>query len=147
MVERRNVKKTTGPPLESSPSEDLDQDKSEAKKSKTFRPKFVTKPSTTMIQEGMDLLDYIFSHPTTTTSISTSTLQVTPPITAEVTPETQMLVDALLSTPLVVTISSSPSVQIPVTTSSPTASTVPPSYSSVPPHNTRRSTHTWYLQL
>ncbi|KAI3825410.1 hypothetical protein L1987_06893 [Smallanthus sonchifolius] len=124
MVARRNVKKTTGPPLESSsrskrkeldvdynPSEDLDQDKSKAKKSKASRPKFVT-----------------------------------PPVTAEVTPETQRLLDALLSTPLVVTISSSPSVQIPVTTSSPTASIVPPSSSSVPPHNTRRSTHTWYLQ-
>ncbi|KAI3776831.1 hypothetical protein L1987_46621 [Smallanthus sonchifolius] len=75
--------------------DDSDPD-AESKKTNTARPKFVTKPSSVMIHEGMNLINALFSTATTTTvplpSVST------PPTTistssSQVTPKTQRLID------------------------------------------------------
>ncbi|KAI3786604.1 hypothetical protein L1987_40412 [Smallanthus sonchifolius] len=48
---------------------DLDQAVTKPKKQMFSRPKFVTKPSSVFVQEGVDLLNTIFSQATTTTTL------------------------------------------------------------------------------
>ncbi|KAI3797914.1 hypothetical protein L1987_33178 [Smallanthus sonchifolius] len=70
---------------------------------KVSRPKFVTKPSTTLIQEGTYLLNALFSTTTTTTTVPTSSmstpLRSIPTSSSQVTPDTQRLLDSLINTP------------------------------------------------
>ncbi|KAI3815480.1 hypothetical protein L1987_15149 [Smallanthus sonchifolius] len=133
MVARKKRKNRTGPPPESSskgkrlvdedddynPDEDLDKTVSKSKKQRVSRPKFVTKSSRSLVQEGVNILNTIFSQATTTTthvSISMST-PPGPIITSiQVTPDTQRLLDELIHIPPTVT-SSSLSVIIPVSAS------------------------------
>ncbi|KAI3805570.1 hypothetical protein L1987_28080 [Smallanthus sonchifolius] len=130
----RKKKKIRSPPPESSSkgkrkatdtdkddTPDIDPSVTKAKKAKVSRPKFVTKPSTTMIQEGMNLLNALFSTATTTTTVVTSCVyaipRTIPTSSHQVTPNTQRLLDSLINTPPVVTTSTT-SVTIPISTSS-----------------------------
>ncbi|KAI3814149.1 hypothetical protein L1987_18896 [Smallanthus sonchifolius] len=95
MVARQRMKKTKGPSPESTsqrkrreveeaekyynPSEYLDPTATQARKSKKAKPKFVSK-SSTLIQQGIDLINTMFSSATTTTIIPISSVS-TPPHT------------------------------------------------------------------
>ncbi|KAI3810566.1 hypothetical protein L1987_20185 [Smallanthus sonchifolius] len=127
MVARRKREKTSGPPSESSskgksiedddvdynPDEDLDSSVTKAKRRKVSRPKFVSKPSRVLVQEGVSILNTIFSQATTTTHVPVSVATPLGPASTstQVTPDTQRLLDELISTPPVGS-SSSPTVTI-----------------------------------
>ncbi|KAI3815967.1 hypothetical protein L1987_15651 [Smallanthus sonchifolius] len=87
----RKKNKTRGPPPDScslrkiktddsdkyyTPYDDLGPYVTKTKKAKVSRPKFVTKPSTTMIQEGMNFLNSLFPTTTTTIIVPTSSARV-----------------------------------------------------------------------
>ncbi|KAI3815797.1 hypothetical protein L1987_15479 [Smallanthus sonchifolius] len=130
-----------GPPPESSskgkrlvdedddynPDKDLNQTVSKLKKQRVSRHKFVTKSSRSLVQEGVNILNTIFSQATTTTTQASASMS-TPPVptitSTQVTPDTQRLLDELINTPPAAT-SSSPFMTIPVS-----ASNVSPSRSS-----------------
>ncbi|KAI3773970.1 hypothetical protein L1987_48510 [Smallanthus sonchifolius] len=144
MVARKKRKKTTGPPPESyskgrslddddadyNHDEDLDPLVTKAKKQRVSRPKFVTKPSRVLVQEGVDLLNTIFSQAATTATLVQDYVSIPPgPTTTstQVTPDTQRLLDGLISTPL-------------VGTSSSTSVTIMVAQSNVSPPKSRRTT-------
>ncbi|KAI3797196.1 hypothetical protein L1987_32450 [Smallanthus sonchifolius] len=115
MVVRRKRKKTSGPPPESSsrgkrienddadynPAKDLDPEVTRAKWHKVSRPKFVTKPSRVLVQEGINILNTIFSQVTTTTQVQVTVSSPPCPTSSstQVTPDTQRLLDELIRTP------------------------------------------------